>query len=111
MKILKIVLFLLFFLVASIFFVENSKTVSIYYFQEAPLDVPLYFVIICSLVLGALFGVMEGVLDKMRSARTIRLLKRELEAKERELTSLRNLPITESETKLPALSGDEAGNG
>ena len=112
MKFLKNIFVAFLFLIAITFSLKNNETVALkYYFQEMPLEMPLYLLVFCSVILGILIGGVEGVMEKIRTASTIRRLKKELEAKERELTSLRNLPITENETKLPAVTGDEVNNG
>ncbi len=109
MKFLKKIMVAFLFLIAITFSLKNNEMVTLrYYFQELPLEVPLYLLVFCSVILGILLGGVEGVMEKIRTTRTIRRLKKELDAKERELTSLRNLPITETENKLPATTEVEA---
>lgn len=97
MKFVKNIFIALLFLVAITFSLKNNETVSIkYYFPVEPLELPLYLLVFVSVILGILIGGIEGVIGKIRAGNTIRRLKKELNSKEKELTSLRNLPITES---------------
>lgn len=98
MKFIKNIFIAIIFLIAITFSLKNNETVSIkYYFQESPLELPLYLLVFVSVIIGILIGGIEGLIEKMKTGGAIRKLKRELAAKEKELTSLRNLPITESQ--------------
>ncbi len=105
MKFIKNIGIAILFLVAITFALKNNDTVTIdYYFLSEPLDIPLYLLVFISLIIGIIIGGVEGLLERIKSGSTIRKLKRELECKEKELTSLRNLPITE--TKVPTLPSE-----
>lgn len=102
MKLVKNIFIALLFLVAITFALKNNEEVTIsYYFQEGPLEIPLYLLVFISVIFGILIGGVEGFVEKVRSGNTIRKLKKELACKEEELTSLRNLPITESKVPAP----------
>lgn len=97
MNFIKSMVTALLFLVAITFALKNNDPVAIkYYFTERQIELPLYLIMFFSVILGILIGGLEGLYEKMKSGSIIRKLKKEMAAKEKELTSLRNLPLTES---------------
>jgi len=97
MKFLKSIGTALLFLLAITFSLKNNEMVAIkYYFQLESLDLPLYLLVFFSVILGIFIGGMEGVIERVKSGNTIRKLKKEMKKMEEELTSLRNLPLTET---------------
>jgi len=108
MTFLRSILIALLFLLAITFSLQNNEIVAIkYYFVGQPLQIPLYLLVFISVMFGILVGGVEGLIEKMRSAGKIRRLKKELDVKEKELTSLRNLPITESAVSRDDSKDDE----
>jgi uncharacterized integral membrane protein len=98
MKFIKNIVIALLFLIAITFSLKNNETVAIkYYFQLGPIEIPLFLLVFISLIIGIFIGGMEGLIGKMKMGSTIRKLNKELECKEKELTSLRNLPITDTD--------------
>jgi uncharacterized integral membrane protein len=96
MKLLKNIFTALIFLLAITFSLKNNENVSLYYyFQIGPVDLPLYLLVFISVFFGMLIGGVDSLVQRTKSSLAIRRLRKELESKERELTSLRNLPITE----------------
>lgn len=97
MKFLKSIGTALLFLLAITFSLKNNEMVAIkYYFQLESFDLPLYLLVFFSVILGILIGGIEGVIERIKSGNVIRKLKKEMKKKEEELTSLRNLPLTET---------------
>ena len=97
MKFLRSLLIALLFLLAITFSLQNNELVTIkYYTVTHQRQFPLYLLVFICVMFGIIVGGFEGMIEKVRTGGTIRKLKKELEAKEKELTSLRNLPITES---------------
>ena len=97
MKFLKSIGTALLFLLAITFSLKNNEIVSIkYYFGLESLDLPLYLLVFFSVIFGILIGGVEGVIERIKSGNTIRKLKKEMKKMEEELTSLRNLPLTET---------------
>ena len=97
MKFLKSIGTALLFLLAITFSLKNNEMVAIkYYFQLESLDLPLYLLVFFSVILGIFIGGIEGVIERVKSGNTIRKLKKEMKKMEEELTSLRNLPLTET---------------
>jgi len=104
MRLLKNIFTALIFLLAITFSLKNNGNVSLYYyFQVGPVEMPLYLLVFLSVFFGMLIGGVEGLVQRTKSNLAIRRLRKELENKERELTSLRNLPITEAD-----VSGEES---
>ncbi len=104
MKLLKNIFTALIFLLAITFSLKNNENVSLYYyFQIGPVDLPLYLLVFMSVFFGMLIGGVDSLVQRTKSSLAIRRLRKELESKERELTSLRNLPITE-----PDVPGEES---
>ena len=97
MKFLKSIGTALLFLLAITFSLKNNEMVAIkYYFQLESFDLPLYLLVFFSVILGILIGGIEGVIERIKSGNVIRKLKKEMKKMEEELTSLRNLPLTET---------------
>lgn len=97
MKFLKSIGTALLFLLAITFSLKNNEMVALkYYFQLESLDLPLYLLVFFSVIFGIFIGGMEGVVERIKSGTVIRKLKKEMKKMEKELTSLRNLPLTET---------------
>lgn len=97
MNFLKSIVIACLFLLAITFALKNNEMVAIkYYFVEGTLELPVYLLLFFSVILGIIIGGVEGIIEKVRSGRTIKKLVKEMKSKEDELTSLRNLPLTEA---------------
>lgn len=108
MNFLKSIVIACLFLLAITFALKNNTIVAIkYYFIEDTLDLPLYLLLFFSVILGIIIGGAEGIIEKIRSGRTIKKLTKEMKAKEDELTSLRNLPLTESRMQVSVEDNDK----
>lgn len=68
---------------------------SFYSYQSA--NLPLSLVALGAFFLGVIAAGIQGLTERMRYRRDIRALKKELAEKEKELNSLRNLPVTASD--------------
>jgi len=55
-----------------------------------------YFVIIIVFLLGILIASLYGIFERFKLKKEIRILSKEKREKDKELNSLRNLPIVES---------------
>jgi biopolymer transport protein ExbB/TolQ len=76
---LKVILFM----VNTVFFGEKTTS-----------PVSIYIIVFFTFLLGVVLTGLYGVVDRFRIKKKIRVLTRELQEKDRELNSLRNLPIT-----------------
>lgn len=63
--------------------------------QSPPLT--LYFVSCITFIIGVILTGFYGIFERFRLKNQIRQLKKELDQKEKELVSLRNLPVTSDE--------------
>ncbi len=88
-------LFVLLVLVFGLFFgLLNAEPVHVdYYFGSR--DLPLSFVLVVMLVIGALTGAVAGLGMVLRTKREVYRLRREIRVAEKELTNLRSLPFKE----------------
>ncbi len=94
-------LLLVFFL---IFFLQNSQTLTmpveirlnLWLKDFSSPQAPLYGVVIGSFILGLVLGAVWGIVGQLRLRGRIRGMEKLVYEKERELSSLRNLPLTES---------------
>ncbi len=108
MKFLKSIGIALLFLLAITFSLKNNEMVALkYYFQLESLDLPLYLLVFFSVIFGIFIGGMEGVIERIKSGSVIRKLKKEMKKMEEELTSLRNLPLTEARDSVMIESAPE----
>ncbi len=97
MNFLKSIVIACLFLLAITFALKNNEMVAIkYYYFEGTLDLPVYLLLFFSVIFGIIIGGVEGIVEKVRNGRTIKKLMKEMKTKEDELTSLRNLPLTEA---------------
>ena len=104
MKHMKFIISLLLMLLAIILIVENleqlSKTLilkvdlKLWDWETPPMFV--YLVMIIVFLLGIFMAGFFGIVERFKSKKTIRVLTKENREKDRELNSLRNLPIVES---------------
>jgi len=63
-----------------------------------------YFVIIIVFLLGILIASLYGILERFKLRKEIRIISKEKREKDKELNSLRNLPIVESKIEDMELS-------
>ncbi|MBN2125543.1 MAG: LapA family protein [Deltaproteobacteria bacterium] len=103
MKHVKLILFVVIAMAVVIAAVQNnpvlSKTVQ---FRINPMVAPeknspeisLYQVIIITFLLGIILSGIYGTIERFRLRKQIKVLRKELQDKDEELNSLRNLPIT-----------------
>jgi uncharacterized integral membrane protein len=66
----------------------------VFFSEVKTVDVTLYQVAIITFLLGILITGIYGMVERFRLKRQIKTLTKELQVKNRELNSLRNLPIT-----------------
>ncbi|HEN20474.1 MAG: LapA family protein [Deltaproteobacteria bacterium] len=102
MKHLKVIVVILFVLLVVIIAVQNYSPMStsvkfrinlVFLNYETP-EMSLYLVSIISFLVGVLFTGIAGIAERFQLKREIRILKRDAKEKDRELNSLRNLPVT-----------------
>ena len=100
---LKLILVIILSLLVIILAVQNDPTMStkvqfrlnsIIFEEMASPEVSLYQVTIISFLLGVIVAGIYGMLERFRLKKRLKMLTRELEDKDKELNSLRNLPIT-----------------
>ena len=96
MKFLKVLIGAALLVLAVTFSMENSSTVTIkYYHLFPPIDAPLFLVILVSVLIGIAIGGVAGLIERFSLKNMIRKDQKTIAKLEKELTALRNLPITE----------------
>lgn len=102
MRYIKVLLLVLVFFVTMMFFVQNheilGQTVTLkldFFFNPAMSSIPLpfYFMILGAFVLGAVATFALLVYDRLRLANNLRKANRRIKALEKEVNSLRTLPL------------------
>lgn len=99
-----VILFLLFVVIVA---VQNYAPMStpvrfhlnlLFWNYQSP-DMNLYLVTIIAFLIGVFFTGLFGIAERFRLKRQVKELRRELKEKDKELNSLRNLPVTTEEVK------------
>ena len=101
MRFIKVLIIILLFFFAMMFFVQNYEVLSqtmplklnVYLRDWKSIPLPFYLLILVSFLLGALFTLFYFVLERLRLASELRSCRSRLGRLEKELTSLRNLPL------------------
>jgi hypothetical protein len=100
---LKAIVFILLGVAVIVLVVQNHPALSTtvkfrvnpYFFQEKTTsEITLYEVVLVTYLLGVLSIGLYGIAERFRLKRRIKVLSRTLEEREKEVNSLRNLPIT-----------------
>ena len=106
MKHVKAILVILLALIVVILAVQNNeamshkvpfKVIPVFFQQLESPPVSLYQVMIITFLVGVLTTGLYGMFERFRLRRQIKSVTRQLEDKDKELSSLRNLPITTEE--------------
>ena len=103
MKILKNMAYTLIVVLAFVFFMQNYPTLStpisirydLYFFQVESLPFPVWSIILLSFSLGVMLAVFFGLYERYMIKQNAKTKTREVARLEKEVNSLRNLPITE----------------
>ena len=104
MKHVKAIISIVLMLLAVILIVENlaqfsqklTLKVDLYFWDWKSEPMAFYFVMIIVFFLGVLIAGFYGIFERFKLRREIRTLSRERREKDKELNSLRNLPIVEN---------------
>jgi uncharacterized membrane protein len=66
-----------------------------YFFGKAPIEIPLFVVMIISFLIGMFITYILFITDRMRLKKELNRVKKSLKEKDSELLRLRNLPLEE----------------
>jgi len=103
MRQLKIVLLILLGVVVIVVIVQNHEAMSttvkfrlntMFFGEKSTSDVSIYEVVLLSFLLGVFVTGGYSMVERFQLKRRMKALTKELEVRDRELNSLRNLPIT-----------------
>ena len=94
MWMVKGVFYLLVLIAMAIFFTQNSgQSVDLRFFRREYLDIPLYYVIVGSFLVGLLFSLILAALRELKMHQSQRSLQRDLRERDKEIAELRSLPL------------------
>jgi len=107
MKHIKAIISIVLMLLAVVLVVENlaqlsqklTLQVDLYFWEWKTEPMSFYFVIIIVFLLGILIASLYGILERFKLKKGIRIISKEKKEKDKELNSLRNLPIVESKVE------------
>lgn len=117
MKHLRFIFAILLMLIILILIVENHEAMSTNVVFKIHLlsiryqspSISLYFIVTIAFLFGVLITGLYGIIERLRLKRQIKIISKELQDKDQELNSLRNLPITAED--IPSeQTGDSAEN-
>ncbi len=102
MKNVKVILVILFLLLVVILAVQNYDAlatpvtfkINLGFLNYQTSQVPLSLIAIITFIIGVLASGLYGITERLRLKRQIRTLMRDVTEKDKELSSLRNLPVT-----------------
>ncbi|MGE4553645.1 MAG: hypothetical protein AB7D57_11065 [Desulfovibrionaceae bacterium] len=103
MRYVKLAALVILLAVAGLFFMQNDAVLTapleldldLYFVQFLGHAVPTYAIFIGAFLVGWVLSLIFLVLDKIQSARQLKACRRKLASLEQEVTSLRNLPLSE----------------
>lgn len=108
MRQLKITLLILLGVAVIVVIIQNNEAMStavkfrlntMFFGEKVTGDVSIYEVVLLSFLLGVFVTGVYSLVERFHLKRRMKALTKELEVKDRELNSLRNLPITSDFTK------------
>ena len=102
MKHLKVIVVILFLLVVVVLSVQNYAALStvisfkahLFFFEYDTAGMSVFMIAIISFLVGVLAVWVYGIVDRISMKKETRALTKEVKEKEKELNSLRNLPVT-----------------
>ena len=102
MKHLKVIVVILFLLVIVVLAVQNYAALStpisfkahLVFFEHETTGMPVFLIAIITFLIGVVAVWIYGIGERLSMKREIRALTKEVREKEKELNSLRNLPVT-----------------
>jgi putative membrane protein len=112
MKHIKAIISIVLMLLAVVLIVENlmqlsqklTLKVDLYFWDWKAEPIAFYLVIIIVFLLGILIASLYGIFERFKLKKEIRTISKEKREKDKELNSLRNLPIVESKIEDMELS-------
>ena len=116
MRYVKVLVLVLFFFVAMVFFVQNTeiltKTISlkfsVFALQWSSSPIPIYMYILIAFVLGAIASTLYFAWDKLRMNKEIKRSRDQIKALQTELNSLRPQPQQEENLKQETQTGESS---
>jgi len=80
-----------------IFSILNTGTMEIhYFFEKPPVQLPVFIVVLSSILVGVLISGLLYSMDRFRLSRKISAMNKHIKKQDDELVRLRNIPFEES---------------
>lgn len=80
----------------SVFAVQNSQSISLHFIRRQSPEMPVFMVILLSILLGCLSTLLVCLSDLMRARRHARRLEKQLATLEEQLTMIKQQPILDN---------------
>lgn len=109
MRYIKVIFLIALFFFSMLFFIQNTELISttislkldIFGNTFATPNIPVYFLILLAFVLGALFTLIYLISDRMKLSKQVKEYRQKISELEKELTSLRNIPLNDNDYVAP----------
>jgi uncharacterized integral membrane protein len=107
MKHLKVIVIILFLLIVVVLAVQNYAALStpisfkahLFFFEHETAGMSVFMIAIITFLIGVIAVWVYGIGDRLSIKKEIKSLTKEVREKEKELNSLRNLPVTTEDMK------------
>jgi len=117
MKHLRFILAILIMLLIVVLLVQNNEAMStevafrvnLVFLNFESSDVSLYHIVTIAFLFGIIVSGLYGIIERFRFKRQIKVLTHDLQDHEKELNSLRNLPITSDDVSSTEADNDQGG--
>ncbi|NCC25441.1 MAG: LapA family protein [Deltaproteobacteria bacterium] len=101
MRYIKVLGLVLIFFFSMLFFVQNTELLTngmvlklqIFSYQFTSQEIPFYLLILGGFVVGSVLSLLYFLTDKIRMANQAKLLEKRIQALDKELNSLRTMPL------------------
>lgn len=111
MRYLKVFIFILIFFITMMFFVQNNDvlqqvvTLKLDFFINpawSSIPLPFYFMVLAAFLIGAICAMLLLIYDRLRLANNLRKANKRIRILEKEVNSLRTLPLKDADDAEPA---------
>ncbi|MDQ7032642.1 MAG: LapA family protein [Desulfonauticus sp.] len=116
MRYVKIIFFVILFFFSILFFIQNNELITssislkleFLGFAISSPAIPLYLLVLSSFVLGAFVTVLYLLSDRIKIGSQLKEARKKIKELEKELSSLRNIPLNENDYNVSSNNEPEA---
>ncbi len=106
MRYFKVLFLVILFFLSMVFFVQNKKILTanldlqfqLFNWSWFSTTVPIYLFLLIFFVLGAILTLLYFIIERIKQTRELKQCRRHIQSLEKELNSLRNLPLEQGDT-------------